>query len=315
MEIVNLAYPLDPDLLAPYAKPQVLALGQFDGLHLGHVSVIQAALDKGKTLHLPVAMMTFYPHPKEVMKKGDYDGYLTPSREKEIQLRSMGIDVLYIIEFNEEFSRVTPYQFVHEVLEPLMVHTAVVGFDFRFGHKGEGDAEMLRVLGNDQLHVLTIPPFLIEGEKVSSSGIRRHLLEGNLANASAWLGRHYTLIGIVVNGEKRGRQIGFPTANIQLDEYYALPIKGVYAVLATYADKVYKGVANLGVKPTFHSGDVKPSLEVHLFDFSGDLYGEMLQVELVSFIREERKFSGIDELITQIRKDAEEAVTLLNHLK
>ncbi|GAA0134197.1 bifunctional riboflavin kinase/FAD synthetase [Paenibacillus sp. YSY-4.3] len=311
VETINLTYPLAKEIIDQSARPQVLAIGQFDGLHLGHVSVIETAVRMAASLNLPAAVMTFHPHPKEVMKKGDYDGYLTPPQEKERILKSLGVDYVYIVEFNDAFSRVSPQNFVAGVLVPLQVHTAVVGFDFRYGYRGEGEAGMLRELSDNTLEVHTVPPFLIDEEKVSSSGIRRALAEGEVQLAARWLGRRYAIHGIVMHGEKRGRTIGFPTANLRPDEYFVLPIKGVYAVRVNYEGQWLSGVMNVGVKPTFHNDKSAPSLEIHLFDFNGDLYGQSLSVELVEFIREERKFGSIDELVAQISKDADTARNLL----
>ncbi|WP_138493933.1 bifunctional riboflavin kinase/FAD synthetase [Paenibacillus pinistramenti] len=313
METVNLSYPLSENVVKRFAAPQVLALGQFDGLHLGHLSVIKAAASAAEEAGLPLAVMTFYPHPKEVMKKGDYDGYLTPPAEKERILRELGIDYFYVVEFNEEFSRISPEDFVSGMLLPLNIRTAVVGFDFHFGYKGAGDADMLRELGKAQFDVHTAPPFLIEGEKVSSSGIRKWLHEGRVDLAAGWFGRPYRLRGTVVNGEKRGRKIGFPTANVEPSEHFVLPTAGVYAVKARLEgnEEWLPGVMNIGVKPTFHEGVTKPSLEVHLFDFNSDIYGNVLTIQLISYIRPEQKFSSIDDLIAQIARDAETARKLL----
>lgn len=311
MEIINLTYPLTKEIIDDNARPQVLAIGQFDGLHLGHASVIESAVRTAASLNLPAAVMTFHPHPKEVMKKGDYDGYLTPPREKERILKSLGVDYVYIVEFNDAFSRVSPQNFVAGVLVPLQIHTAVVGFDFRYGYRGEGDAGMLRELSDNTLEVHTVPPFLIEGEKVSSSGIHRALAEGEVQLAARWMGRRYSIYGTVMHGEKRGRKIGFPTANLKPDEHFVLPAKGVYAVRVNYEGQRLEGVMNVGVKPTFHNDKSAPSLEIHLFDFNGDLYGKSLSVELVEFIREERRFGSIDELVAQIGKDADTAKSML----
>ncbi|MUG21757.1 bifunctional riboflavin kinase/FAD synthetase [Paenibacillus macerans] len=311
METISLSYPLTEQFIATCARPQVLAIGQFDGLHLGHASVIETAVKLAAELGLPASVMTFHPHPKEVMKKGDYDGYLTPPREKERLLRSMGVDFVYIVEFNDSFSRVSPQNFVAGILVPLQVHTAVVGFDFRYGYRGEGHAGMLRELSDNVLDVSTVPPFLIDGEKVSSSGIRKALQEGDIRLANRWLGRSYSLKGAVMHGEKRGRLLGFPTANLKLTEHYVIPASGVYAVRAHHGGHSYEGVMNVGVKPTFHNDATVPSFEVHLFDFSGEIYDESLSVEVVHFLREERKFGSIDELIAQITKDAETAKSLL----
>ena len=314
MRTVTLSYPIPPETAAEWAQPQVAALGQFDGLHRGHASVITSAVALARRQGVPAAVMTFHPHPKDVMRKGDYDGYLTPPRDKQEILAGMGVDILYIIEFNEQLSRVSPQDFVSIMLLPLQIITAVVGFDFRFGYLGEGDSDMLRELGQGAMSVETVPPFLLKGEKVSSSGIRKSLQNGDLALANSWFGRCYHLRGIVGHGEKRGRTIGFPTANIRLEDRYVIPAKGVYAVKVFYTDEVLYGVMNVGVKPTFHDGVVAPSFEVHLFDFAADIYGQELKVELVDFIRPERKFESIDALISQIAKDAETAKGLLGYL-
>lgn len=304
MRTITLSYPMLPETAAQVAQPQVVALGQFDGLHLGHASVITSAVELAREAGVPAAVMTFYPHPKDVMGKGDYEGYLTPSRDKQELLAGMGVELLYIITFNEDLSRVSPADFVSVMLLPLQIVTAVVGFDFRFGHMGEGDADTLRELGQGVMNVKTVPPFLLAGEKVSSSGIRKCLQSGELDKANAWFGRCYHLRGVVGHGEKRGRTIGFPTANLQLDDRYVIPAKGVYAVRVLYRDEILHGVMNVGVKPTFHEGVTTPSFEVHLFDFAADIYGHELKVELVSYIRSERKFESIDALIAQIGADA-----------
>lgn len=314
MRTVTLSYPMPPETAAEWAQPQVAALGQFDGLHRGHASVITSAVALARRQGVPAAVMTFHPHPKDVMGKGDYDGYLTPPKDKQELLSGMGVDILYIIDFNEQLSRVSPQDFVSIMLLPLQIITAVVGFDFRFGYLGEGDADMLRELGLGAMSVETVPPFLLEGEKVSSSGIRKSLQSGDLALANSWFGRCYHLRGIVGHGEKRGRTIGFPTANLQLEDRYVIPAKGVYAVKVFFKDEVLYGVMNVGVKPTFHDGMVAPSFEVHLFDFAADIYGQELTVELEGFIRPERKFESIDALISQISKDAETAKVLLGYL-
>lgn len=315
MRTVTLTYPISPENAFEWGKPQVAALGQFDGLHRGHASVIKSAVALARQKGVTAAVITFHPHPKDVMGKVDYDGYLTPPTDKQKLLEQMGVDILYIIEFNEQLSRVSPQNFVSGMLLPLQLVTAVIGFDFRFGYRGEGDADMLRELGQGVMDVETVPPFLLEGQKVSSSGIRRSLQFGELELANSWFGRCYHLRGTVVHGEKRGRTIGFPTANLQLEDRFVIPAKGVYAVRALYNEQVLPGVMNVGVKPTFHEGETTPSFEVHLFDFNGDLYGLQLTVELVSFIRPERKFDSIQALVDQISADAETAKKLLQDSK
>ncbi|ASA22216.1 bifunctional riboflavin kinase/FAD synthetase [Paenibacillus donghaensis] len=311
MRTVTLTYPMPPETAAQWAQPQVAALGQFDGLHRGHASVIHSAVALARKEEVPAAVITFHPHPKDVMGKGDYEGYLTPQPDKQELLFDMGVDILYIIEFNEQLSRVSPQNFVAGMLLPLQISTAVVGFDFRFGYRGEGDTDTLRELGQGVMKVETAPPFLLDGVKVSSSGIRKSLQQGNITLANSWFGRNYHLRGTVSHGEKRGRTIGFPTANLRLDDPFVVPAKGVYAVKAFYKDQALCGVMNVGVKPTFHEGVIAPSFEVHLFDFEGDLYDQELKVELVAYIRPERKFDSIGALIAQIGADAETAKGLL----
>lgn len=311
MKTIMLSYPLSSEMLHERASSQVVAIGQFDGIHLGHASVISSAVSLAKQKGIPSAVVTFNPHPKDVMGKGDYEGYLTPLLIKQQLLADMGVDTMYVAQFDEEFSRVSPQDFFTGVLLQLNIDTVVVGFDFHFGYKGAGDVDMLREMGLGVMEVEIIPPFLLNGEKVSSSSIRKALQTGDLEQANDWFGRCYQLRGIVIDGEKRGRTIGFPTANLKLDDRYVVPAKGVYAIRAFYRDTWFPGVMNLGVKPTFHEKVIAPSYEVHLFHFDESLYGEQLSVELVHYLREERKFSSIQELITQIQLDAKLAEQLL----
>lgn len=311
METIHLSYPLSQNIIANHTQPQILAIGQFDGLHLGHRSVILDAKAIADSTNLPLAVMTFYPHPKEVMKKGKYEGYLTPPDLKTQILQEMGIDYLYIVDFDDAFSQVSPEAFVQGMLLPLQVHTAVVGFDFRYGYQGAGDASTLAHLSGNCLAVQTVSPFLINDEKVSSSGIRIALHDGNMQLVQQWLGRPYCITGIVNHGEKRGRKIGYPTANVKLNEHFVLPARGVYAVMVKHKDIWLKGVMNVGVKPTFHDNVPETTLEIHLFDFTGDLYDQTLLVNLVQFIRPEMKFSGVESLVAQIAQDSETAKSIL----
>ncbi|WP_136604749.1 bifunctional riboflavin kinase/FAD synthetase [Paenibacillus dokdonensis] len=312
MKTVNLSYPLTAGIIEENAGPQIAAIGQFDGVHQGHASVITSAVRLAQQKGIPSAVMTFHPHPKDVMKKGNYEGNLTPLQEKQELLAAMGVDLLYVVEFSESFSQLSPQVFVEGMLLTLGVQTAIVGFDFRFGHKGEGHAEMLRELGNGKMNVEIIPPFEQEGEKVSSSTIRKALQTGELEEANRLLGHPYRLRGEVIDGDKRGRTIGFPTANLRIEDKFVVPAKGVYAVRSLVQGKWLSGVMNLGVKPTFQEGVTAPSFEVHLLDFDRDIYGEQLTVELISYIRPERKFPSIQELVAQIQADADTARRILD---
>lgn len=313
MKIVSISYPLTSEQKIEHGIPQIAAIGQFDGLHTGHASVISTAVDLAREEGLPSAVITFYPHPKDVMRKGNYEGYLTPQQDKQKLLADMGVDILYVVDFNEEFSQVSPEDFVTEMLMPLQLHTAVVGFDFRFGFKGAGRADMLHDLSRGTIQVVTVPPFLMDGEKVGSSSIRAALFNGQVSEATRWLGRYYRIRGTVIHGEKRGRALGFRTANLELEEHYVTPALGVYAVWArcTHHDDWLPGVMSVGLKPTFHDGIVKPIYEVHLLDFDEDLYGQTMVVDVVEFIRRELKFNSIDELIAGIQSDVEKTREIL----
>ncbi|NMO96206.1 bifunctional riboflavin kinase/FAD synthetase [Paenibacillus lemnae] len=308
MEIVSLSFPLTVEQISRHGHAQTAAIGQFDGLHLGHASVISTAVEISRREGHPAAVMTFFPHPKDVMRKGNYEGYLTPQEDKQKLLADMGVDVLYVMNFNEEFSLVSPEQFISEVLKPLQLHTIVVGFDFRFGHKGAGHADMLHEMSGGMMEVVIVPPLLVDGEKVGSSPIRTALQAGRMDEVNRSLGRHYRISGTVIHGEKRGRQIGFPTANLELKAPYVTPAQGVYAVRAhCSSDGVWReGVMSIGLKPTFHEGMAEPVYEVHLLDFEGDLYGQVMTVDLIAFIRGQLKFNSINELIDRISQDVNE---------
>jgi riboflavin kinase/FMN adenylyltransferase len=282
---------------------QVLAIGDFDGLHLGHREVIRRAVDTAGKLRLPAAIMTFHPHPREVLGQSKYVRHITPLPEKLELFAEAGVDVAYIMNFDTSFSQISPSQFVDEVLVQLHVSTVVVGFDFRFGHKVSGDPDILCELAAGRFAVEVVRPYHMDGVKVSSTLIRDHLEQGDVARVEHLLGRRYSLTGKVVHGAARGRQIGFPTANIELDGPYVIPMNGVYAVRLEWAGQRYYGVMNIGTKPTFEGDAAHRTLEAHLFDFGHTIYGESVKLELISYIRPERKFASIDELVAQIGRD------------
>jgi len=302
MKTIQLSYPL-PDSLK--AEPCSLALGYFDGVHLGHRRVIQKAIDIAKIKGWQSAVLTFHPHPREVLGQTGYTRYLTPLEDKLEQLERMGVDVVYVMNFDISFSSVYPEDFITECLLPLQVKHIVVGFDYTFGYRGMGTAHTLQELSEDRYQVDIIGPVNRLGEKVSSTIIREYLHHGDVEQARHFLGRPYRVRGKVVHGDKRGRTIGFPTANVAVDKPYLIGKNGVYGVRFFVKDKWYYGVMNIGIKPTFELEKKEKSLEVHLFDFSGEIYGEDVRIEFLFFIRDEQKFSGVDALITQIQKDVQ----------
>jgi riboflavin kinase/FMN adenylyltransferase len=228
------------------------------------------------------------------------------------QFEKMGIEYVYLVHFTLTFSRISPLEFVEKVIVPLNVHSIVVGFDFTFGYEGKGNPEGLLKLGHDHFSVEIVPPFHIAGVKVSSTTIRENILNGAIQEANHLLGRTYRMHGQVVAGDGRGRTIGFPTANIAPDDDYVIPKKGVYAVRCTVHGIVYNAVMNIGTKPTFTEKEVKQTLEAHLFDFNQSIYDETIEVEFIQYLRSERKFNAVDELIQQIKEDAAEAKRILS---
>src|SRR5271156_6111683 len=296
--------------LPPDARGATVALGIFDGVHLGHSSVIRAA--HAARPDAPLAVLTFEPHPREVFRPDDPPFRLTLSAERADALAGLGCTLLYELSFNHVFSLMMAETFVSEVLhQGLGARHLTTGVDFAFGHRRGGDAEYLaaraEALG---MGVTRVPAVTEAGGPLSSTRIRRALQDGYPQRATDELGRPWAIRGEVAHGDKRGRTIGFPTANVALGRHLE-PARGVYAVMVRMADgSVHQGVANIGRRPTVNAGP-ESRLEVNIFDFAADLYDTEITVSLHSYIREERKFAGLDALKAQIAADAAEARRLL----
>jgi riboflavin kinase/FMN adenylyltransferase len=311
MQIVRISHPLDPALIVRQS-PKVMAIGDFDGVHLGHRQVIGTAVKRSQELGISSSIMTFHPHPRMVLGQAQYVHMLTPLQDKMEHFAELGITTTYIVEFTREFSQLKPERFIRDMLIPLRVETAIVGFDFRFGHQGAGQPDTLRELGRGQFDIEVVPPcHTSNGQKISSTLVRELLQSCRIGEANALLGRRYRFGGKVVAGDARGRTIGFPTANLRLDEAYILPGKGVYAVKAHLHGGWLNGVMNIGVRPTVREDNPEPSIEVHLFNFNQSIYGESVDVELVSYIRPERKFASLEQLKGQIHADIEQSKSVL----
>lgn len=308
MKTIVLHAALDDSSWRLQRHPQVLILGHFDGVHEGHVRVIRRAMEYGKRYHLPVSLMTFHPHPKGVFGKAEYARFITPLSEKKRILGQLGIDRMYVVQFDLSFAKVTAQQFAEAICQ-MEVRHVVAGFDYRFGHGGEGTAQLLQEWGKGYFTVDIVPAHhdAEQRAKVSSTRIRESLSLGDVANANRLLGRTYLLRGEVVHGDARGRTIGYPTANVKAEEAYVIPAHGVYVVKVLVRGEWYDGVLNIGMKPTFKRWETVLSIEAHLFDFDQDIYGETVTVALMSYIRPERKFGSIQELVAQIRVDAKES--------
>ena len=293
------------------ARGATVALGNFDGMHRGHAQVIRAA--HAARPKVPLAVLTFEPHPREHFRPDDPPFRLTLSAERADALAALGVSVLYELPFNREFSLMPAEGFVRDVLhEGLGARHLVCGPDFAFGHRRGGDTGFLARRAEELGMGLTLVPLLADGGgPISATRIRRVLQDGYPERATADLGRPWTIRGEVVHGDRRGRTIGFPTANIALGRHLE-PARGVYAVTARLPDGTWhRGVANIGRRPTVHEGP-ESRLEVNIFDFDADIYGAELAVALHAYIREERRFSGLDALKAQIAKDAAEARQILD---
>lgn len=304
MQIIHLNYPLNLHDLQ-LNRSIAVAIGDFDGIHLGHQEVISQAIHKARLEQMASAIMTFNPHPREVLGNEQYTRYLTPFQEKMARFEQMGLDYCFVVSFDQNFAKVSPQDFVQHMLLRLNIKAVIVGFDFTFGHRGSGTIETLKQLCHDAVDVQMVKPYQLGGDKVSSSLIREQLHLGKLEQVAQYLGRHYTIKGRVVTGEGRGRTIGFPTANLQTNMPFVIPRQGVYAVKASIGDDehMYNGVMNIGVKPTFSTDILHPTIEVHLLDFDEQIYDHHMAVKFVSFIREEQKFASVDSLIAQISDD------------
>jgi len=303
------------DDLPEDARGAVMALGNFDGVHRGHQAVIGTAQRIARELGVPAGVLTFEPHPRSVFRKDDPPFRLTPFRVKARMLEALGLDLMVVCHFDDSFLHKTAVAFIEEdLVGGLAIRHAVCGGDFLFGHKRAGDVALLERYGaRHGFGVTMVGPVTDPRSGVySSTRVRDALLVGDTREAAHVLGRFWEIEGRVEHGEKRGRTIGFPTANIELGEYLR-PAFGVYAVRAGVdrgAETVWlDGVANLGLRPTV--GGMVERLEAHLFDFSGDLYGQHLRVQLIEHIRPERKFASFDELKAQIARDAEAARRVL----
>ena len=293
------------------ARGAAVALGNFDGVHLGHAHLV-------RSLHaarpdLPLAVLTFEPHPRQMFRPQDPPFRLSLAPERRAALAALGVRLLYELPFDAAFAHLTAEQFVTEVLhQGIGARHLACGPDFAFGHRRGGDIDFLAQRA-EQLGIglTVVQPLADAGGPFSSSRIRRALQDGYPERATAELGRPWAIRGVVTHGDARGRTIGFPTANVPLGDHLE-PARGVYAVMVRLPDgSVHRGVANVGRRPTVNAGP-ESRLEVHLFDFEGDLYGQEISVALHAFLREEVKFPNLDALKAQIAQDAADARAMLD---
>lgn len=286
----------------------VVTIGNFDGVHTGHRAVIELLADTGKQLGLPVCVVLFEPQPLEYFNAKAAPARLMRLREKLIRLAELPVDHVVLLRFNRSLAGMSPEAFIQEVLiDCLHVRYLVIGDDFRFGKNRRGNFALLKEVGaQNGFEVSDTASVLLEGERVSSTLIREALAQGDLTRAERLLGRPYSICGRIIHGRKLGRDLGFPTANINIQRKNT-PLQGVFAVTMSGIDsKPMPGVANIGFRPTV-SGTRTVVLEVHLLDFSADLYGKKVDVTFLKKLRDEHKFNGISELRDQIEKDVNAA--------
>ncbi|NLX02469.1 MAG: bifunctional riboflavin kinase/FAD synthetase [Syntrophomonadaceae bacterium] len=293
------------------AGPIYLALGNFDGLHKGHQQLINEAVTAARNGNGIAAAFVFEPHPTKVLFPERAPKLLVTAQHKAELMEKLGLDLLIYNSFTLAISKCSPEEFVQNILiNKLKIKQAFVGFNYTFGHKGAGTPELLQELGEKyRFGVKVIPPVQVNGQVISSSLIRKALDSGEIKQARAMLGYDPMLEGQVIEGEQRGRTIGFPTANLAVSSELNVPGNGVYAAHAQIKERIYTAVVNIGTKPTFHE-EYPISIEAHLIDFGDDIYGEKMRLYVIDKIRDERRFNNVEELVRQISKDRDRAIQI-----
>jgi riboflavin kinase / FMN adenylyltransferase len=295
--------------LSGLSGPLFLAIGVFDGVHRGHQAVISTSAEHAQSANGTPVVVTFDPHPMKVLRPREAPHLLTATQHKIRLIRDLGVQHLLVIKFDKSFAATAPEDFVQQLVtnsKPL--REICVGHEWSFGKDRRGNLALLRKLGAQfDFHVVGIPAVTLpNGEPVSSTAIRHAVEAGDLAKAGEMLGHHYTILGTVVRGERLGKKIGFPTANLSAHSEQ-FPPNGVYFAQATLNGATYPGVVNLGYRPTVSSGKSKRVLEIHLLDFDHEIYGKDVEVRFVRYLRPEQKFENLDRLAKQIESDVQQA--------
>ncbi len=310
MRVIKLHYPKIQE--TNDIEPCAVALGFFDGLHIGHQQVINAMIDVADAKNLKKGVVTFDPHPSVVLNPtSQRTTYITPLEIKLKKLEEMGLDYVFVIQFSSVFRAISPEDFVHSYLVENNAKAVITGFDFTYGKYGEGNVDTLKQYA--EFETIVVDRLDMDGAKISTTQILNDLKESRIEAVNTALGRPFELEGLVVQGEKMGRTIGFPTANIELKYRYQYPGNGVYLVklkLNAY-DKVMAGVCNVGIKPTIAREKHTKTVEVHLLDFEQDIYGEEVTVYFLNYLRDEQKFDSLDALKAQIYQDVEDSREML----
>ena len=288
--------------------PSVVTIGVFDGLHIGHQTLIKQLVDKAHASSQLAAVITFFPHPDKLLRNVDHRYYLmTPEQRAKLMLE-LGVDCVITHPFNDQIRQMKAADFVEQLVKHLKMKEIWVGSDFALGYQREGNVEFLTAQGQERGFRVTVIELMMTdagSEVIRSSQVRDHVRRGSMAKVKTWLGRAYALAGKVVHGQKRGATIGFPTANIEAWPEQMIPAHGVYAGWARLGDQTFKAVTNIGLRPTF-AGD-SLSIETHLLDFDRDIYDQQLEVTFEARLRPEKKFDSLEELVAQIQLDVDAA--------
>ena len=294
-------------------KDMLLAIGVFDGVHLGHKHLLSQLRESAKQRDLLSGVITFKQHPRAVLSSRVELPYLTSLEGKTRLIKNEGIDSVIVLSFNKELSQIGARQFIELLQKHLRMRGLVLGADFVLGRNREGDIPTLKRLGKEMgFSVDVVPPLQIAGEIVSSTAVREALAKGNMRKATALLGRPFSVSGCVIKGEGRGVGLGFPTANLEIDHRHILPADGVYATLAYIDSKAYPSVTNIGRNPTF---DAKSrTVETHILNYKRDLYGCEMTIDIVERLRPEKRFENVDELKKQMTADVKQGKEVLESL-
>lgn len=290
-----------------------VAIGAFDGVHLGHQALIGGLVEHAHQTGCAAVVITFFPHPSVFLRGRRPSFYLTTPEEKAERLAALNVDVLVTHTFDEAFSKITAAEYVAQLVAHARMREIWCGADFALGHNREGNVAFLRAAGEQYAFAVKVQePVLMDGEVISSTRIRQCLRDGAVEQAARYLGRPFRLAGTVVEGAKRGRTIGIPTANLAISDEHAIPAVGVYACRAQLASgEQHNAVTNIGYRPTFNSTEPRLTIETHLLDFEGNLYGDEVKLDFIARLRPEMKFPNVAALVTQIQHDVVTARSLL----
>jgi riboflavin kinase/FMN adenylyltransferase len=289
-----------------------LTIGSYDGVHIGHHQILLALVEQAHEHGEPAVVVTFHPHPVLVIKEEERPFYLTLPDKRAQLLGDLGVDIVLTYPFSRKTSQTSAREFISLLYTHLHFSQLWIGYDFALGKNREGNSSHLKELGQEFGYSLKdTPPFYINGELVSSSRIRKHLREGEIQQAAAFLGRPFEITGKVIKGENRGKSLGFATSNLDVPQEMVNIKPGVYACWASVQGQNWKAVTNIGFRPTFGDGLLVPRIETHLLGFSGDLYGEDISLRFIDRLRDEMKFEQVSELQAQVQMDIDKARHIL----